>query len=192
MRFAGSWLDLFSHTGIMFGFLLGFLRNLNGAQPVILITKPVKPVRMEKITSILVKKELHFHTIPSGSSVDTALSRMCHENVDYLIVMEEGKYVGLITEHDITSKAVVRNKQLSKTKVGEVLNNRLPAATTDDTVERCMQLMRQHHVRYLPVFEDYSFRGIVSTEDILEEAVNNRMEIFDTAAESERRIGVLI
>ncbi|HET9744167.1 MAG TPA: CBS domain-containing protein, partial [Chitinophagaceae bacterium] len=67
-----------------------------------------------------------------------------------------------------------------------------PAATTDDTVERCMQLMRQHHVRYLPVFEDYSFRGIVSTEDILEEAVNNRMEIFDTAAESERRIGVLI
>ena len=147
---------------------------------------------MEKITSILAKKELHFHTISTGSSVDTALSRMCHENVDYLIVMEEGKYVGLLTEHDITSKAVVRNKQLAKTKVGEVLNNRLPAATIDDTVERCMQLMRQHHVRYLPVFEDYSFRGIVSTDDILEEAVNNRMEIFDTAAERERRIGVLI
>ncbi|HET9745345.1 MAG TPA: CBS domain-containing protein, partial [Chitinophagaceae bacterium] len=84
---------------------------------------------MEKITSILAKKELHFHTISSGSSADTALSRMCHENVDYLIVMEEGRYVGLITEHDITSKAVVRNKQLTKTKVDEVLNNRLPAAT---------------------------------------------------------------
>jgi CBS domain-containing protein len=147
---------------------------------------------MEKITSILAKKELHFHTISSGSFADTALSRMCHENVDYLIVMEEGRYVGLVTEHDITTKAVVRNKQLAKTKVDEVLNNRLPAATTDDTVERCMQLMRQHHVRYLPVFEDYSFRGIVSTEDILDEAVNNRMEIFDTAAESERRMGVLI
>jgi len=147
---------------------------------------------MEKITSILVKKELHFHTISPGSSADIALSRMCHENLEYLIVMEEGRYVGLITEHDITSKAVVRNKHLAKTKVGEVLNNRLPAATTDDTVERCMQLMRQHHVRYLPVFENYLFRGIVSTEDILEEAVNNRMEIFDTAAERESRIGMLI
>ena len=156
------------------------------------ITKPIKPVRMEKITSILAKKELHFHTISSGLSADTALSRMCHENLDYLIVMEEGNYVGLVTEHDITSKAVVRNKQLAKTKVGEVLNNSLPAATTDDTVERCMQLMRQHHVRYLPVFENYSFRGIVSTEDIIEEAVNNRLEIFDTAAERESRIGVLI
>ena len=147
---------------------------------------------MEKITSILAKKELHFHTISMGSSADTALSRMCHENIDYLIVMDDENYVGLITEHDITSKAVIRNRQLTKTKVGEVLNNRLPAATTDDTVERCMQLMRQHHVRYLPVFENYSFRGIVSIEDIIDEAVHNRMEIFDTAAERERTIGVLI
>ena len=44
---------------------------------------------MEKITSILAKKELHFHTVSPGSSVDTALSRMCHENVDYLIVMDD-------------------------------------------------------------------------------------------------------
>ena len=44
---------------------------------------------MEKITSILAKKELHFHTVSPGSSADTALSRMCHENVDYLIVMDD-------------------------------------------------------------------------------------------------------
>ena len=145
---------------------------------------------MEKITSILAKKELHFHTVSPGSSADTALSRMCHENVEYLIVMEEGNYIGLISEHDIT-KAVVTNKQLTKTKVSEIMNNRLPAATTDDTVERCMQLMRQHHVRYLPVFEIHSFRGIVSSEDILEEAVNNRMEIFDTVVKRDNRFGVL-
>ena len=81
-----------------------------------MITKPIKPVRMEKITSILAKKEPHFHTVSPGSSVDIALSRMCHENVDYLIVMEEEKYVGLLTEHDITSKAVITNKQLQKPK----------------------------------------------------------------------------
>ena len=146
---------------------------------------------MEKITSILAKKELHFHTVSPGSSADIALSRMCHENVDYLIVMDDEKYVGLITEHDITSKAVVINRQLTKTKVSEIMNSRLPAAATDDTVERCMQLMRQHHVRYLPVFEIHSFRGIVSSEDIIEEAVNNRMEIFDTVVRRDNRFGVL-
>ena len=145
---------------------------------------------MEKITSILAKKETHFFTVSPGSSADAALSRMCHENVEYLIVMEEGNYVGLITEHDIT-KAVVTKKQLTKTNVGEIMNNRLPAVTTDDTVERCMQLMRQHHVRYLPVFEIHSFRGIVSTDDIIEEAVNNRMEIFDAVVRRDSRFGVL-
>ncbi|HEU5164217.1 MAG TPA: CBS domain-containing protein [Chitinophagaceae bacterium] len=147
---------------------------------------------MEKITSILAKKELHFHTVSPGSSVDTALSRMCHENVDYLIVMDDdGLYVGLLTEHDIASKVVITNRQLTKTKVSDIMNKGLPAATTDDSVERCMQLMRQHHVRYLPVFEIHSFRGIVSSEDILEEAVNNRMEIFDAVVRRDNRFGVL-
>ena len=146
---------------------------------------------MEKITSILAKKELHFNTVSPGSSADSALSRMCHENLEYLIVMDDQKYVGLLTEHDITSKAVIRNKPLTKTKVSEIMNNRLPAATTDDTVERCMQLMRQHHVRYLPVFEISSFRGIVSSDDIIEEAVNNRMEIFDSVVRRDNRFGVL-
>jgi len=146
---------------------------------------------MEKITSILAKKELHFHTVSPGSSADTALSRMCHENVEYLIVMDDEKYVGLLTEHDITSKVLITNKQLSKTKVSDIMNKGLPAATTDDTVERCMQLMRQHHIRYLPVFEIHSFRGIVSSDDILEEAVNNRMEIFDAVVGRDIRFGVL-
>lgn len=146
---------------------------------------------MEKITSILAKKEPHFHTVTPGSSADTALSRMCHENVDYLIVMDEGKYVGLLTEHDIASKVVITNRLLTKTKVSDIMNKGLPAATTDDTVETCMQLMRQHHVRYLPVFEIHSFRGIISSEDILEEAVNNRMEIFDAVVRRDSRFGVL-
>ena len=146
---------------------------------------------MEKITSILAKKEPHFLTVTPGSSADTALSRMCHENLDYLIVMDNRNYVGLITEHDIASKPVVINKQLAKTKVSDIMNDKLPAATTDDTVERCMQLMRQHHVRYLPVFEIHSFRGIVSTEDIIEEAVNNRLEIFDAIVKRESKFGVL-
>lgn len=147
---------------------------------------------MEKITSILAKKEPHFHTVSPTSSVDNALSQMCCENVEYLIVMDdEEKYMGLITEHDITSKVLFVNKKTNSTTVETVMNKRLPTATIDDTVENCMQMMRQHKVRYLPVFENFSFRGIVSAEDILEEAVNNRMEIFDPVARRDLRFGVL-
>ncbi|TAL40280.1 MAG: CBS domain-containing protein [Chitinophagaceae bacterium] len=139
---------------------------------------------MEKITSILAKKEPHFHTVSPVSPVVNALNQMCCENVDYLIVIDDSeRYIGLITEHDITSKVMYANKPINKTRVEDIMNRQLPVATTEDTVERCMQLMRRHHVRYLPVFENYSFRGIVSSEDILDEAVFNRMEIFDSELE---------
>jgi signal-transduction protein with cAMP-binding, CBS, and nucleotidyltransferase domain len=147
---------------------------------------------MEKITSILAKKEPHFHTVSPTSSVDKALSQMCCENVEYLIVMDDDeRYIGLITEHDITTKVLFVNKNSNNTSVGAVVNKRLPAATTEDTVENCMQMMRQHRVRYLPVFENFSFKGIVSTDDILEEAVKNRTEIFDTEIRMAGRFGVL-
>ena len=147
---------------------------------------------MEKITSILAKKEPHFHTVSPASSVDKALSQMCCENVEYLIVMDDDeRYIGLITEHDITTKVLFGNKNSNSTSVGAVMNKRLPAASTEDTVENCMQMMRQHRVRYLPVFENYSFKGIVSTDDILEEAVRNRTEIFDTERRMAGRFGVL-
>lgn len=153
----------------------------------------LKTVCMKKITSILAKKQPHFHTILPTASAGNALHQMCCENVDYLVVMDEDKrYIGLITEHDIASGAVMLNNELEKVKVADIVNNRLPAATTDDTVERCMQMMQQHHVRYLPVFENFLFKGIISSEDILEEAVSTRMEIFDSDAGERDRFGMLV
>ena len=148
---------------------------------------------MEKITSILSKKEPHFHTVSPNTTAEKALGQMCSENVDHLIVVDDHEnYLGLISEHDIASKVLFANKQMTKTIVEDIMDKKLPAANTDDTVERCMQLMSRHHTRFLPVFENFSFRGIICSEDLLEEAVHNRMGIFDESACRTGRFGVLI
>ena len=59
------------------------------------------------------------------------------------------------------------------------MNTALPMATIDDSVERCMRLMRQFNVRYMPVFEDRTFKGLISVDDILQEAISYREAIFD-------------
>lgn len=151
-----------------------------------------KLVRMEKITNILSKKQPHFHTVSPHTLINDAFSQMSCENIDYLVVIDDDKrYIGLVSEREIASKLLALKKPLVKTRVKDIMNQRLPFATCDDTVEKCMRLMQQHHVRYLPVFEGFHFKGIVSSEDILEEAVNNRMEIFDTEIGSTGRFGVL-
>jgi CBS domain-containing protein len=135
---------------------------------------------MEKITTILNRKESHFHTVSPDTIVTDALQQMHCENVDYLVVIdEEERFYGVLSDHDIASRLVFDHNPLSDTRVFEVMNTKLPVVTTNDTVEKCMRMMRQHHVRFLPVFEDFRFKGVVSSDDIIHEVVANKMNVFD-------------
>ncbi len=135
---------------------------------------------MEKVTEILSRKQLHFKKISPACSISDALCRMSSQNSDYLVVMDDNEnFLGLLTEHDIASKSIFANQPLAKIRVKEMMDTRLPIADVDDTVEKCMKLMRRYHVRYLPIFDNLNFLGIVSTDDILEEAVSHGAVIFD-------------
>ena len=135
---------------------------------------------MEKIKSILSRKQSRFHNVSSSSSVSDALQKMSCQNIDYLVVVDENEnFAGLLSEHDIATKVMAFDKPLDKTTVADVMNNHLPYASSMDTVEECMQLMQRHQVRFVPVFDEFNFIGVISSEDILSEAVHNRLEIFD-------------
>lgn len=136
---------------------------------------------MERITSILDTKQMHLHTVSPDSFVTNALQQMRSENVDYLVVInDDERFMGLLTDHDVATKIIFGKKSLNKALVREIMNTRLPVATTEDTVEKCMRVMRQHNVRFLPVFDGFDFKGIVSSDDIIYEVVKNRMNVFDS------------
>ena len=125
---------------------------------------------MEKITAILDRKKTLFNKISPASSVNDALCRMTSRHMECLIVIdEEENFLGLLTEHEIATQTLCANQSLAKTRVREIMNSRLPFADISDTVEHCMGLMKQFHTRYIPVFEDRDFRGIISSDDILQE-----------------------
>lgn len=141
---------------------------------------------MENVTAILNRKQSHFNKISPDCSITDALCRMSCQHTDYLIVVDDDEnFLGLLTEHDIATKTIFRNRSIASTQVKEVMNTQLPVADADQTVEGCMQLMRRFNVRFLPVFESHNFLGVVSTEDILQEAVSHRFGIFD---EVDRRV----
>jgi signal-transduction protein with cAMP-binding, CBS, and nucleotidyltransferase domain len=135
---------------------------------------------MENVTVLLAKKQSHFNKISPNSTISDAICRMTCQNTDYLIVMDEDeRFQGLLTEHDIATKAIFSNRSITLTKVNQMMNTRLPAADSDDTVEDCMRLMRRFNVRYVPVFKNLNFLGVVSSDDIIQEAVSHRLKIFD-------------
>jgi len=135
---------------------------------------------MEKITDILERKTPNFHTIQPTHTVKDAISKMSCENVDYLIVLDEDdQFVGLLSEHELITPFLPSQKAVDSLKVIDIMNTRLPMATANSSVEQCMQMLKQHHSKYLAIFDDFSFCGIVSADDIINEAVSNRMDIFD-------------
>ena len=125
---------------------------------------------MQKVAPILDKKEIHFNKIDGDCTLHEAINRMNSQNMECLVVTDHnGSFIGLLTEQDIVRKTLLSRRSLLITKVFEAMNNQLPFADVDDSVEHCMQLMKRFKIRYLPIFRDLEFLGIVSSDDILEE-----------------------
>jgi CBS domain-containing protein len=51
-----------------------------------------------------------------------------------------------------------------------------PSIKQTDTVEACMQLMSERHIRYLPVIENGKLAGIISINDVVTETISNQEE----------------
>jgi CBS domain-containing protein len=133
-------------------------------------TGDLKISLMEKLVNILSRKQTHFHTIGTATTVGDALCQMNCENVDYLVVTDESdRFRGIISEHDITTSMMAADKPIHLTPVHEVMNNRLPYLSSNDSVEDCMRLMQQHKVRYVLVFDGLTFKGVISSDDLLYE-----------------------
>jgi signal-transduction protein with cAMP-binding, CBS, and nucleotidyltransferase domain len=134
---------------------------------------------MEKIADVINQKFPQFNTIPFSSSVNDALSKMHCENVDYLIVMDENEnFIGLLTEHDIASKVLFNPKELDQCRISEFMTASLPVATMDDSIEYALQLLENYKSKYLAVYNQFDFKGILNMQDLVKVALAKSQVLF--------------
>jgi signal-transduction protein with cAMP-binding, CBS, and nucleotidyltransferase domain len=141
---------------------------------------------MAKVSEILGRKYPQFNTVSPNHLVSDALYQMCAENVDYLIVMDDDKFLGILNEHDVTNKVLFANKPLDEIRVHEFLNKNLPVASSNDPLAYCMQLLERHNSRYLAIYDDFTFKGVVSANDLMHEMLlKSDSEYGDISQEQE-------
>jgi CBS domain-containing protein len=92
------------------------------------------------------------------------------------MVIDNQRYLGIVTERDYSRKVILKGKSSTDTKVIEIMTNDLPWVNPSDTVEHCMQLMSDKNIRYLPVFENDKVCGIVSINDLVRETILTQQE----------------
>lgn len=103
---------------------------------------------------------------------------MTEKNIGSIIVVDENKPVGIITERDIV-RAIGKGKDLN-TRAEEIMTKSLITIREDSPITGALALMRQFNIRHLPVIDDKgNLKGILSIRDIAR-AVD---DMFETMGE---------
>ncbi len=96
---------------------------------------------------------------------------MAEKNIGSVVVTENGKYLGIVTERDYSRKVILKDKHSTSTRVSEIMTSDLPHLSPEDSVDYCMELMTSNNIRYLPVFTNNKLGGIISITDVVKETI---------------------
>lgn len=126
---------------------------------------------MKKVADILARKGTSAISVSPDTTVLDVLRIMAEKNIGSVIVKDNDRYVGLVTERDYSRKVILKGKNSTDTKVSAIMSTDLPIVHPNDSIEQCMELMTKNTIRYLPVFEDDHLNGIISMSDVVKEMI---------------------
>ena len=106
-------------------------------------------------------------SVPSTSTVFDALQSMAEKNVGALLVIDNEKLVGIISERDYARKVALRGKSSKETPVKEIMTEKVVYVRPDESIEECMAVMTEKHIRHLPVIDAGVLIGVISIGDVV-------------------------
>jgi CBS domain-containing protein len=134
---------------------------------------------MSTVSSVINRKGGLPVTVLPETSVTEALTIMAGKNIGSVVVMQNGEYMGIMTERDYSRKVLLKGKNSTSTKVSEIMSTDLPFVSPADSIEHCMQLMTEKNIRYMPVFDNNKLTGIISMSDVVKETILAQKETIN-------------
>jgi CBS domain-containing protein len=97
-----------------------------------------------------------------------ALELMASKNVGALVVLEGNRLAGIISERDYARSIALKDRSSRTTPVSEIMTRNVISVRPGQTLEQCMELMTEHHIRHLPVLDDGGrLIGVISIGDVV-------------------------
>ena len=123
----------------------------------------------------LIESKRPLVSVRPDDTVFAALALLAQFNIGALPVMENGRLVGMFSERDYARKIILVGKASKDTPVREIMSDKISCVTLDETVEECMALMTDKHVRHLPVLgANNELLGILSIGDLVKEVISEQ------------------
>ena len=126
---------------------------------------------MTYIRQLLKKKGTDVWSTSPDVSVYDALLLLADKNIGALLVLQDGKLVGIISERDYARKVVLHGKTPMETSVREIMVGDVITIGPEMSVEDAMALMTEKHIRHLPVIEETKLAGVISIGDLVKSII---------------------
>lgn len=135
---------------------------------------------MIQVRDLLKTKKIQsiFSLSPNASVLDSMKS-MAEYNIGAMLVVEEGKIVGIVSERDIVRKVDVQGKSSAETLVRDIMTEKVLYVKPEQPLEDCMALMTEKRIRHLPVIENDCLLGVISIGDVLREVIHEQKFMID-------------
>ena len=134
---------------------------------------------MKTARQVLDEKGHEVASILPGDSVLDAIRVMAEKGIGSLVVIDNGRLAGIISERDYARKVVLQGKSSDTTPVKDIMTSRVIYARPDQTVQECMAVMTDKRIRHLPVMDGDQLIGIISSGDLIKSMISEQQFIIE-------------
>ena len=135
---------------------------------------------MTNVAQVIQNKiEQNIFTISPESTVLEAISLMADKGIGALVVTQQEKVVGILSERDYMRKVTLMKRTSEETTVSEIMTAKVLTVTKSTTVEDCLGLMTERHLRHLPVVENDKLIGLISIGDLVKVVMEDQRKLID-------------
>ena len=126
---------------------------------------------MHTVRDILNRKGAAVRTVAPTDTVLHALGVMAEHNIGGVLVVDGDKLVGILTERDYARRVVLLGRASRDSKVADIMTTHVHCVTPERTVNECMALMTDRHIRHLPVLDHKQIIGVISIGDVVKATI---------------------
>lgn len=126
---------------------------------------------MKTISQFLDQSQRAIYSVSPDDTIRQGLEMMALHNIGALLVLKEQKLVGIFSERDYARKVFLKGKSSNDAKVSDVMTSKVITIDTKHSIDQCMQIMTDNHIRHLPIVNDQKVMGLISIGDVVREMI---------------------
>ncbi|MBP7917539.1 MAG: CBS domain-containing protein [Arenimonas sp.] len=131
---------------------------------------------MKNVNAVLHGKSAQVYSLSTEASVLDAIRMMAEQRIGSVLVMENGKLTGIVTERDYARKVILLGRASGETPIADIMSSPVVSVKPTDTVSHCMALMTDNKFRHLPVCDGDELLGLISIGDLVKAVIEQQQE----------------